>query len=97
MQSSQYLAMNFSGVALLVFTFLVACAVLSSAKMPDSGNDTTLLNYVKELTEDLGILPADQNVRFTFDKGQINFHIFMILHETVHYRGKLPLKISKLR
>ena len=96
-QSSQYLAMNFSGVALLVFTFLVACGVLSSVKMPDRGNDTTLLNYVKELTEDLGILPADQNVRFTFDKGQINFHIFMILHETVHHRGKLPLKISKLR
>ena len=68
--SSQHLTMNFSGVALLTFTFLVACAVLSSAKMPDSGNDTTLLNYVKELTEVLGILPADQNVRFTFDKGE---------------------------
>lgn len=77
-RSSQYLTMNFSGVVLLAFTFLVACFVFSSAKMPDSGNDTTLLNYVKELAEDLGILPAEQNVRFTFDKGQINFHLFMI-------------------
>lgn len=68
--------MNLSGVALLAFTILVACAVLSSAKMYDIGNGTTLLNYVKELTEDLGILPADQNVRFTFDKGEIKLHTF---------------------
>ena len=71
--------MNFSGVVLLAITFLVICAVLSSAKMADSGNDTTLLNYLKELTEDLGILPAHQNVRFTFDRGEINFYTFMIL------------------
>jgi len=71
--------MNIHGVALLAFTFLEVCAVLRSAKMADSGNDTTFLNYVKELTEDLGILPVDQNVRFTFDKGEINFYTFMIL------------------
>lgn len=44
--------------------------------MYDIGNGTTLLNYVKKLTEDLGILPADQNVRFTFDKGEIKLHTF---------------------
>lgn len=76
---SQQLTMNFSAMAMLAFTFLVVCAVLSSANLADSGNDTTLLNYVKELTEDLGILPAHQNVRFTFDKGEINFHTFIIL------------------
>ena len=65
--------------------------------MPDSGNDTTLLNYVKELAEDLGILPAEQNVRFTFDKGQINFHLFMISLETIHQKKEIILEDFKTK
>lgn len=63
--------MNHLGVEWF-FTILALCTVLSLAKM----SGATLLNYVEDLTEDLGILQGQlENLRFIFDQGEFKLHI----------------------